>query len=81
MKRYYTLTSSTGTEIIRTTKLESLVAKMYSSDKHACGKARVEIRKGNIFNKVITTTTLPAAGYGETRTQYLERLTTIVNKI
>ena len=81
MKRYYTLTSSTGTELIRTTKLENLVAKMYSYDKHACGKARVEIRKGNIFNKVITTTTLPEAGYGETRAQYLARLTTVVNNI
>ena len=81
MKRYFTLTSSAGTELIRTTKLENLVAKIYSSDKHACGKARVEIRKGNIFNKVITTTTLPEAGYGETRTQYLARLTAVIDKI
>jgi hypothetical protein len=81
MKRYFTLTSSTGTELIRTTKLENLVAKMYSCDTHACGRAKVETRRGNLFNKVITTTTLPEAGYGETRTQYLARLTTIVNKI
>ena len=81
MKRYFTLTSPAGKELIKTTKLESLVAKIYSSDKHACGKARVEIRKGNIFNKVITTTTLPEAGYGETRTQYLARLSAVVENI
>jgi hypothetical protein len=81
MKKYFTLTSSTGIELIRTTKLENLVAKMYSYDTHACGKARVEISKGNLFNRVITTTTLPEAGYGETKAQYLARLTTIVNKI
>lgn len=81
MKRYFTLTSSTGTELIRTTKLENLVAKMYSYNTHACGTPKVETRRGNIFNKVITTTTLPEAGYGETRTQYLARLTTVVNNI
>ena len=81
MKRYFTLTSSTGTELIRTTKLENLVAKMYSYDTHACGKARVETRKGNLFNRVITTTTLPEAGYGETRVQYLARLSTVVENI
>lgn len=78
MKRYFTLTSSTGTELIRTTKLENLVAKMYSYDKHACGTPKIEVRRGNIFNKVVTRAPLPEAGYGETRTQYLARLHSFV---
>lgn len=79
MKTYYTLTSSTGTELVRTTKLETLVAKMFSFGTHNCGIAKREQRRGTIFNKVITKVTLPEAGYGETREQYLARLTTILS--